>query len=71
MRWRSLLHSFRHDRKLVDKVSELARERFAPRAERYDSEASFPFENYQDLREAGLLGLTVPAEYGGTRMLTP
>jgi len=38
---------------------------FASRAARYDSEASFPFENYVDLRAAGLLGLCVPEAYGG------
>ncbi|HMN84008.1 MAG TPA: acyl-CoA dehydrogenase [Burkholderiaceae bacterium] len=43
----------------------LGRERFAPRAARYDREASFPFENYEDLREAGLLRLCVPKEHGG------
>ena len=59
------LQTFPHDTGLVEKVSALARERFAPRAERYDRESSFPFENYQDLREAGLVGLTVPGKYGG------
>ena len=54
-----------HDTKVVDRIAELATERFAGRAARYDSESSFPFENYQDLHQAGLLGLTVPAEYGG------
>ena len=39
--------------------------RFAGRAERYDREASFPFENYDDLRAAGLLGLCVPEKFGG------
>ncbi len=38
---------------------------FASRAERYDREASFPFENYADLRAAGLLGLCVPERFGG------
>ena len=38
---------------------------FAGRAERYDREASFPFENYAELRSAGLLGLCVPEKYGG------
>jgi len=38
---------------------------FALRASRYDSEASFPFENYADLKAAGLLGLCVPQAYGG------
>lgn len=43
----------------------LGREKFGPRAARYDREASFPFENYEDLRRAGLLGLCVPQRYGG------
>jgi len=38
---------------------------FARRAEKYDREASFPFENYAELRKAGLLGLCVPAKFGG------
>jgi alkylation response protein AidB-like acyl-CoA dehydrogenase len=38
---------------------------FAGRAARYDREASFPFENYSDLRAAGLLGLCVPEKFGG------
>jgi len=39
--------------------------KFAARAERYDREASFPFENYADLKRAGLLGLCIPERYGG------
>ena len=38
---------------------------FAKRAEKYDREASFPFENYADLKNAGLLGLCVPEAFGG------
>ena len=38
---------------------------FAERAARYDREASFPFENYDDLRASGLLGLCVPEGFGG------
>ena len=52
-------------RQIVDRVGTLARERFAPRAARYDAESSFPYENYRDLHEAGLLGLTLPREHGG------
>ncbi len=40
-------------------------ERFAARAERHDREASFPFDDYADMRAAGLLGLCVPERYGG------
>jgi alkylation response protein AidB-like acyl-CoA dehydrogenase len=43
----------------------LATERFAPRAEKYDREASFPHDDFHDLREAGLLALCVPRRYGG------
>jgi alkylation response protein AidB-like acyl-CoA dehydrogenase len=50
---------------LIALVGRLGRERFAPRAEKYDREASFPFENYDDLREAGLLALCVPERFGG------
>ena len=38
---------------------------FAERAAKYDREASFPFENYADLKRAGLLGLCVPENFGG------
>ena len=52
-------------RQLVGLAEELGRDRFAQRAARYDREASFPTENYQDLRESGLLGVCVPERYGG------
>jgi hypothetical protein len=51
--------------RLLETARRLGRERFAPRAATYDREASFPFENYADLRDAGFLGLTIPARYGG------
>ena len=38
---------------------------FAARAARHDREASFPFDNYADLREAGLLAVCVPRDHGG------
>jgi alkylation response protein AidB-like acyl-CoA dehydrogenase len=50
---------------LIERVAQLSRERFAPRAARYDVESSFPHENYDDLRREGLLPLTVPKAYGG------
>ncbi len=52
-------------RELVGRAAELGRSRFAPRAARWDREASFPFENYDDLRAAGLLGICVPQAQGG------
>jgi alkylation response protein AidB-like acyl-CoA dehydrogenase len=50
---------------LIDLAGRLGREKFAPRAEKYDREASFPFENYDDMRRAGLLALCVPEAHGG------
>jgi alkylation response protein AidB-like acyl-CoA dehydrogenase len=52
-------------RELVDLAARLGRANFAPRAARHDREASFPLENFADLRAAGLLGLTVPQPHGG------
>ncbi|GBG12381.1 acyl-CoA dehydrogenase [Paenibacillus agaridevorans] len=52
------------ERLRVEKVERLAA-KFVERAARHDEEASFPFDNFADLREAGYLKLTVPAEYGG------
>jgi len=50
---------------LIARVRTLAAGNFAPRAARHDREASFPTENYRDLREAGLLALCVPRAHGG------
>src|SRR5580704_16619687 len=52
-------------RELIDLVRRLARERFAQRADRHDRDASFPFDDYADMRAEGLLGLCVPERYGG------
>ncbi|BAM90575.1 putative acyl-CoA dehydrogenase [Bradyrhizobium oligotrophicum S58] len=38
---------------------------FAARAPAHDRDRSFPFQNFQDLFEAGLLSLTVPTALGG------
>ncbi|WP_201027586.1 acyl-CoA dehydrogenase family protein, partial [Salmonella enterica] len=38
---------------------------FAATAEHYDRTASFPFENFDRLSDAGLLALTVPRKFGG------
>lgn len=50
---------------IVYTMRELGRDRFQARAAEYDRENKFPFENYDDLREAGFLGLTIPRQYGG------
>ncbi len=50
---------------LIARARRLALERFAPHAARHDREASFPFDDYADLRAEGFLGLCVPERYGG------
>src|SRR5437773_10332204 len=50
---------------LIARARRLALERFAPRAAAHDRDASFPFDDYADLRAEGLLALCVPARYGG------
>jgi alkylation response protein AidB-like acyl-CoA dehydrogenase len=51
-------------RGLIARVSALG-PRWAERAERYDRDATFPFENYDDLRASGLLAICVPESHGG------
>ena len=50
---------------LFDKANWLAAE-FAARAAQHDRDASFPFKNFDQLSEAGLLALTVPTALGGS-----
>ena len=50
---------------LLATAQRLGRENFLPRAAGYDREGRFPTENYDDLREAGFLGLVIPERYGG------
>ena len=47
-----------------ERAREVARD-FARRAADHDRNATFPFENFAALKEADLLDLTVPAEFGG------
>jgi alkylation response protein AidB-like acyl-CoA dehydrogenase len=51
-------------RELIAIVNEIG-PAMAARAFKQDSEATFPFEDYDDMRKAGLLGLCVPKAYGG------
>ena len=51
-------------RELIARVSAMG-PRWAERAARYDRDATFPFENYDDLRESGLLAICVPESHGG------
>jgi alkylation response protein AidB-like acyl-CoA dehydrogenase len=52
-------------KQLLAIASELGTTKFAQRAERIDRDAVFPFENYADMRAAGLLKICVPESHGG------
>jgi short/branched chain acyl-CoA dehydrogenase len=55
-----------HEHELVrDTVREFAREKVAPVAEELDREHRFPYELVAELGELGLMGMTIPEEYGG------
>jgi alkylation response protein AidB-like acyl-CoA dehydrogenase len=43
----------------------LASEQFAPRSLEWEQTGAFPWENLKALAQAGLLGVTIPAEHGG------
>jgi len=53
------------ERLLVDSVRALARDEIAPRAERYDREAEFPWENVEAINRLGLNAMFIPEAYGG------
>src|ERR1700675_4109945 len=46
-------------------VREFAQERVAPVAEELDRESRFPYDLVSELAELGLMGMTIPEEYGG------
>jgi alkylation response protein AidB-like acyl-CoA dehydrogenase len=46
-------------------VRKLAQEKIAPRARQIDTDATYPQDVFEVFRDAGLLGLVVPEEYGG------
>ena len=52
-------------KQLLALAADLGVNKFASRAVQIDRDAVFPFENYADLRSAGLLNICVPQTYGG------
>lgn len=43
----------------------LAQQVIAPRARQHDIDQAYPWDNVNDLTEAGFMGMTIPREYGG------
>ena len=55
-----------HEHELLrDTVRQFALEKVAPVAEDLDREKRFPYEIVSQLAELGLMGMTIPEEYGG------
>jgi alkylation response protein AidB-like acyl-CoA dehydrogenase len=55
-----------HEHELLrDTVRQFALEKIAPVAEELDREKRFPYELVTELAELGLMGMTIPEEYGG------
>ncbi|WP_257449954.1 acyl-CoA dehydrogenase family protein [Archangium lipolyticum] len=48
-----------------DTARKFARERVAPQARRFDKEEYFPTELFKELASLGLMGVNIPAQYGG------
>ena len=46
-------------------VRDFMREKIAPRVAEYDESGEFPQDNIKELAELGLMGMTIPEEYGG------
>jgi alkylation response protein AidB-like acyl-CoA dehydrogenase len=53
---------------IQDVARRIAQEKIAPSAEHHDQTGEFPLENIRTLGENGLMGIEVPAEYGGAGM---
>ena len=53
---------------IQDVARRIAAEKIAPSAEHHDQTGEFPLENIRILGENGLMGIEVPAEYGGAGM---
>ncbi|NII09341.1 acyl-CoA dehydrogenase family protein [Oleiagrimonas sp. C23AA] len=47
---------------------DFAQKRIAPVAAKFDQSGEFPLENIQEMGQMGLMGIEVPAEYGGAGM---
>ena len=61
--------SFTDEQLMIQDVARrIAQEVIAPTAEQFDRSGEFPLDNIRTLGENGLMGIEVPAEYGGAGM---
>src|SRR5688572_25205179 len=59
------VHFSDEERMLLESVSELARERIAPRAAEFDRTGEFPWDNVKAINALGLNAMFIPEAYGG------
>ena len=57
-------HHTEREQRFIDLAAGLADD-FAKRAAQHDEDESFPFENYERMRERGYTNLIIPEEFGG------
>jgi butyryl-CoA dehydrogenase len=58
---------FSDEQRLIQQtVKEIARKELAPRSAEIDQYSKFPLDGVEKLTSAGILGMTVPQEYGGS-----
>jgi alkylation response protein AidB-like acyl-CoA dehydrogenase len=60
------MYLLNEDQKMfIDQVRRMVKEKVAPRAAEIDAQGEFPWDMKEIFQEMGLLGLSVPEEYGG------
>ena len=61
--------SFTEDQLSIQSIArDFAQKRIAPAAADFDKSGEFPLENIKEMGQLGLMGIEVPAEYGGAGM---
>lgn len=50
---------------MIQQLEEVGKSEFAPKAARWDQNREYPHENLERLRTLGILGMTIPARFGG------
>jgi alkylation response protein AidB-like acyl-CoA dehydrogenase len=58
-------------KKLMALAHDLGKHKFAPRAAQLDRDAQFPFENYKDMKDSGLLACVCQKHMAAWVQITP
>ena len=64
--WLSLINLTEDQNALRDMVEKFGKSEIAPIAKQIDKDDHFPREIFNKLGELGLLGMTIPGQYGGS-----